>query len=105
MTLAANDVASVEDIDRSWMGITGMEIGPFGILDLVGLDLVWDITQRSTRWVSFLPSVRRVNNFIEKRVAQGMLGVKSGQGFYRYPDPAFQQPGFVSGEGGDAAGK
>ena len=43
-TLAANGVASVEDIDRSWMGVTHMITGPFGIMDSVGLDTVWKIT-------------------------------------------------------------
>ena len=98
VTLAANDVASVEDIDRAWMGVTKMTIGPFGILDLVGLDLAWDITQRTTRWVSFLPQVRRIRNLIKQRVVQGKLGVKSKHGFYTYPHPVYQQPGFVSGE-------
>lgn len=38
--LAANGVARVEDIDRAWMGIMEMPIGPFGLMDLVGLDTV-----------------------------------------------------------------
>jgi 3-hydroxybutyryl-CoA dehydrogenase len=38
LTLAANGVATVEDIDRAWMGIMKMPVGPFGMMDLVGLD-------------------------------------------------------------------
>jgi 3-hydroxybutyryl-CoA dehydrogenase len=30
-------------------------------------------------------------HFIEK----GRLGVASGEGFYSYPDPAYEQPGFI----------
>ena len=43
--LAVDGVASVEDIDRAWMGVTKMPIGPFGIMDVVGLKTVWDIVQ------------------------------------------------------------
>ena len=35
--LAINKVASIEDIDRAWMGIMGTPFGPFGIMDNVGL--------------------------------------------------------------------
>lgn len=31
----------------------------------------------------------------ERYIQKGPLGVASGEGFYRYPDPAFAQPGFV----------
>ncbi len=36
-TLAANGIASIEDIDRSWMAISKMPVGPFGIMDGIGL--------------------------------------------------------------------
>jgi 3-hydroxybutyryl-CoA dehydrogenase len=94
--LAADEVATPAEIDRAWMGVTKMTIGPFGALDLVGLDLVLEIMKSSTRWVSFLPQVRRVRNLLEEHVSKGNLGLKSGQGFYSYPHPAFEQPGFVS---------
>ncbi len=44
ITLVANGIASIEDVDRAWIGIMKMPVGPFGMLDGVGLDTVWDIT-------------------------------------------------------------
>ncbi len=44
LTLASKNVASIEDIDRSWMGVMHTPIGPFGIMDQVGLSTVWTIT-------------------------------------------------------------
>lgn len=97
MELAAEDVASVEEIDRSWMGITKMPIGPFGILDLVGIDLAYEITVQKTKGVSFLPKAKRTINLLKDKVDQGHLGLKSGQGFYHYPNPAFEQSEFLTG--------
>jgi 3-hydroxybutyryl-CoA dehydrogenase len=97
MELAAEDVASVEEIDRAWMGITKMPIGPFGILDLVGIDLAYEITTQKTKWVSFFPKAKRVVNLLKVKVDQGHLGQKSGSGFYHYPHPVFEQPDFLTG--------
>jgi 3-hydroxybutyryl-CoA dehydrogenase len=94
LTLAANGIASVEDVDRAWMGIMKMPIGPFGMLDGVGLDTVWDITDYWARQLGD-PQLRANADFIRTYLDQGCLGIKSGQGFYQYPDPAYQAPGFL----------
>jgi 3-hydroxybutyryl-CoA dehydrogenase len=97
LTLAATGVASVEDIDRAWMGVMKMPIGPFGILDGVGLDTAWHITHY---WAEALDDEDlRVNaEFLKGYLGQGWLGVKSGRGFYEYPEPAYENPGFLTGE-------
>jgi 3-hydroxybutyryl-CoA dehydrogenase len=38
--LARADVASPEDIDRAWITATGLDLGPFGIFDRLGVDAV-----------------------------------------------------------------
>jgi 3-hydroxybutyryl-CoA dehydrogenase len=105
LTLAANGVASVEDIDRAWMRIMKMPIGPFGILDLVGLKTALDINEYFAKALRWSMGRRYLRNqiqtgavFLKEYVDKGWLGVKSGRGFYTYPDPAYQQPGFLSGE-------
>jgi 3-hydroxybutyryl-CoA dehydrogenase len=97
-TMAADGVASVEDIDRTWMGVMKTSIGPFGIMDLVGLDTVWHITDYWARKAFWMRRLRRNANFLKEYVDKGYLGRKSGQGFYSYPEPAYEQPGFVQGE-------
>lgn len=94
LTLAANGIASVEDVDRAWMGIMKMPVGPFGMLDGVGLDTVWDITDYWARQLDD-PQLRANADFVRGYLDRGCLGVKSGQGFYQYPDPAYQAPGFL----------
>ena len=99
LTLAANGVASVEDIDRAWIGVMKMPVGPFGILDHVGLQTAWDITKH---WAEELrdPQLQANADFLKRYIDQGRLVVKSGRGFYTYPNPAYEQPGFLVG--GDA---
>jgi 3-hydroxybutyryl-CoA dehydrogenase len=97
ITLAANGVATVEDIDRAWMVVMKVPAGPMGMLDIVGLETAWHITDY---WANTLddPQLKKNAAFLKEYVDKGWLGVKTGRGFYSYPDPAFAQPGFLEGE-------
>jgi 3-hydroxybutyryl-CoA dehydrogenase len=96
LTLASKDVASIEDIDRAWMGIMKTKVGPFGIMDSVGLETVYKITDY---WagVNNDPKTMANADFLKKYVEKGDLGVKTGKGFYNYPDPIFSKPEFMKG--------
>lgn len=92
--LASDGVASVEDIDRAWMVVSRMPVGPFGILDSIGLDVVFDVTQY---WSKALgnPRLRKNASFLKQYVDRRHLGIKSGKGFYRYPNPDYEKPEFL----------
>jgi 3-hydroxybutyryl-CoA dehydrogenase len=94
ITLAQQGVASIEDIDRAWMHVTKAPVGPLGALDAVGLDTVWTITDY---WARELGDEQLKANatFLKAYLERGDLGVKSGRGFYSYPNPAYAQPGFI----------
>jgi 3-hydroxybutyryl-CoA dehydrogenase len=96
-SLAAKQVTSFENVDRAWMGVMKMPVGPFGILDQVGIETAYDINQY---WAKALndPELQANADFLKTYVDQGWLGVKTGRGFYSYPNPEFLKPGFVSGE-------
>ena len=83
LTLAVNGVASVEDIDRAWTGVTKMLVGPFGIMDAVGLDLAWHIAE-SVAKITGDPHAQSQADFLRQYVDKGWLGLKSGRGFYTY---------------------
>lgn len=97
LDLAAGGVASFADVDRAWMGVMKTPTGPFGIMDAVGLDTVWKITDF---WagVSGDPRSRARADFVKGYLERGRVGQKGGAGFYDYPDPAFRRPGFIDGE-------
>jgi len=96
-TLAANDVASIEDIDRAWMGVMHTMVGPFGIMDSIGIDTAWKVTDY---WANVFKDPQAIANaaFLRKYVDEKNVGVKTGKGFYSYPDPAFAKPGFIDGK-------
>lgn len=96
--LVDDGVASHEDVDRAWMIAIGMPLGPFALMDMVGLDVVRDIEM-----VYYGESGDEGDappKLLLDMIERGELGVKTGKGFYTYPDPAFQKPGWLKeGEG------
>ena len=98
LSLVATDIASVEEIDRAWMGVLKTSIGPFGILDVIGIDLVYKIYTIQPIWARLRQGFRKRLRFLKGYVDQGKLGVKTGVGFYRYPNPLFQEPTFLQGD-------
>ena len=72
--------------------------GVFGLMDMIGLNTCWQVTNHLAKEYPDDPQVRKNAEFLTGYVDKGWLGVKSGQGFYTYPDPAFSQSGFLSGE-------
>lgn len=98
LRVIAEGVATHEDVDRAWMIANGAPMGPCGYMDLIGLDVVRDIEQ-----VYYGESGDPSDGppqFLLDKIAQGELGVKTGAGFYTYPDPAFEDPAWLKGSDG-----
>jgi len=95
-TLATRDVASIEDIDRAWMGVTHMLQGPFGMMDGIGLDTMLSVTEY---WATKFKDPQWIKNaeFLKGYVEKGHLGMKTKKGFYEYPKPSYNQPEFLKG--------
>jgi len=98
LTLASRDVASIEDIDRAWMGVMHTPMGPFGIMDQIGLSTVWTITDYWAKKTGD-PQAQANADFLKQYVNKGHLGFKTNRGFYSYPDPAYTQQDFLSDAG------
>jgi len=96
LNLASRGVAGVEDIDRAWMGVTFMPVGPFGIMDQIGLKTVWTITDFWAKKAKNDQSQASAD-FLKQYVDRGELGQKTKKGFYSYPNPAYTHPGFLTG--------
>ncbi|MGA2228974.1 MAG: 3-hydroxyacyl-CoA dehydrogenase NAD-binding domain-containing protein [Syntrophobacteraceae bacterium] len=90
----ANGIVDFRDVDRAWSIFTGMQVGPFAMMDSVGLDTVCNIEMVYYN-ESKDPGDKPPDLLVEK-VKKGELGVKSGKGFYTYPGPEFLDPGFLN---------
>lgn len=94
--LVNDGVTSHENVDRAWMIFTGMKLGPFALMDRIGLDVICDIESVYYRESGLQRDAPPP--ILTDRVARGDLGCKTGQGFYTYPHPAFEDPQWLKGE-------
>ncbi|GAA4612354.1 3-hydroxybutyryl-CoA dehydrogenase [Actinoallomurus liliacearum] len=77
--------ASREDIDAA-MKATGLPMGPLTLMDLIGLDVSLEVCEaiyRETRDRRHAPAP-----ILRQMVTAGLLGRKTGRGFYSYDEPA-----------------
>ncbi|MDD4092917.1 MAG: 3-hydroxyacyl-CoA dehydrogenase [Smithellaceae bacterium] len=100
MTLVTSGVASIEDVDRAWMGVMRMPLGPFGMMDQMGLKTVWHVNDYWARNPQEIPANQlQVNaDFLKEYVDRGELGAVTRKGFYTYPNPAYARPDFLAEE-------
>ncbi len=94
LSMWAGGIADFMDIDRAWMLAYGTPLGPFGMMDAIGLDVVYDI-EMSYYHESGDPKDH------PPALLKGMLdrkerGVKDGKGFYVYPDPEYRHADFLN---------
>lgn len=78
----AGGYANIEDIDKAWKIFTGMKMGPFVLMDAIGLDVVLAVEQS---YYDFTGDPRdKPPKEFEEMVKRGDLGLKSGKGFYTW---------------------
>lgn len=81
--ILAEGIANAEQIDRILRDGPGFRMGPFELFDLTGLDIshavMESVYQQFYQDPRYTPSYRAA-----QRVAAGLLGRKTGQGYYRY---------------------
>ncbi len=83
-------VGSVVDIDNSMKLGCGYPMGPFTLLDFVGLDTTYYISQ--IMFDEFKEKRFAAPPLLKRMVLAGWHGKKSGRGFYDYSDPANPKP-------------
>jgi 3-hydroxybutyryl-CoA dehydrogenase len=77
--------ATREDIDAAMRLGTGYPMGPLALLDLIGLDTAYEILD--TMYRQGRDRLHAPNPLLKQMVTAGMLGRKSGRGFYTYDAP------------------
>ena len=94
LDLYANGISDPESIDLAWTKGTGAPKGPFKIFDTVGLTTALNIVDQYQKvpglFKPMLSKMMMPYNFkgmkaiLEKYIAEGKLGMSSGEGFYKY---------------------
>src|SRR3954465_429475 len=87
LRVLSEGVADFATIDRILIDAAGFRIGPFGLMDLVGLD-VNHAVMKSMYYQYFEEPKYKPSFLVEARVAAGLLGRKTGRGWYEYKDGA-----------------
>lgn len=99
LTIAQNlyyeGVSDYESIDKTWMISTGAKFGPFGIIDLVGMQTVYNIAMMNGTKLKNQKLIDRANKIKAEFIDKGKLGVSTGEGYYKYPNPKYRDPDFL----------
>jgi 3-hydroxybutyryl-CoA dehydrogenase len=97
LRLLAERAADIATLDAVFRESGGFRMGPFELIDLIGLDVNLAVTK--SVWAAYFNDTRYAPSVLqEERVAAGFFGRKSGRGFYDYspgstkPDPTSEPP-------------
>jgi 3-hydroxybutyryl-CoA dehydrogenase len=96
-SLVVNGVSTPEDVDRTFMiANRGCAMGPCGMLDMVGMKTAYDVSQH---WGTVNKDAQMLKNaaYVKERfLDRGLQGMLGGEGFYKYPNPAYAAPDFLA---------
>ena len=87
--MVQEQIARAEDIDTLFKTCFGHKMGPLQTADLIGLDTILQSLQ--VLYESFNDDKYRPSFLLKEMVDAGYLGVKSGQGIYRYQQTYAEQ--------------
>jgi 3-hydroxybutyryl-CoA dehydrogenase len=93
--LFRNGIADVASIDKTWMKSLRVDLGPMAMVDLVGMNTAYNVIKSYAALTEDEVWKEREDfmkvNFIDKN----KLGITTGEGFYKYPNPAYQEKDFL----------
>lgn len=87
LRILEESIADVPTIDWAMKTIGGFKMGPFELMDFIGNDVNYTVTE--TVFKAFYYDPRYKPSFTQKRLSEaGYLGRKSGRGYYEYSEGA-----------------
>lgn len=82
--LLATGVADPETIDKTWQLSTGAPLGPFRILDVVGLTTAYNIVIMNPEAKDPETVPGKIAALLKEYIDAGKTGINAGEGFYKY---------------------
>ena len=96
-SLVTDGVSTPEDVDRSFLKCNpGASMGPMALIDMVGMQTALNVLLYWGTRNGDQQMLRNAAYIKERFVDRGHFGLPTGQGYYRYPNPAFQEPDFLA---------
>ena len=89
--ILTENIATAADIDRILTGAPGFRQGPFALADMVGIDIQHSVMESVFAQFYGEPAFAPMN-LSALRVAGGLLGRKTGAGWYSYEDGKAVEP-------------
>ena len=83
LKILGEGTAKAEDIDKIMKSCGGFAMGPFELMDLIGIDVNFSVTK--SVYEAYFNDPRYRPSFIQKKMVDaGLLGRKAKRGFYKY---------------------
>jgi 3-hydroxyacyl-CoA dehydrogenase len=70
-------------------------MGPFGLMDYIGIKVIYDSWADEKKEVHEHFISKRVSAYLAPFMQRGELGMRTGKGFYGYPQASWQAPEFT----------
>ena len=83
LKIVGENLADAHTVDRIMKGVGGFRMGPFELMDLVGVEVNLAVT-KSVYEAYFNEPRFRPHPIQQKMVDAGLFGRKTGRGFYKY---------------------
>lgn len=93
--LFRNGVADVASIDKTWMKSLGVDLGPMAMMDFVGMNTAYNVVSSMAESTGDGVWKERQDFMKESFIDKNKLGISTGEGFYKYPNPAYQDADFL----------
>jgi 3-hydroxybutyryl-CoA dehydrogenase len=75
---------SIEEVDGAWKDANDCLLGPFGIMDMLGLDVIKNSWEGQDKESRLIEHKEKILNFLSTFIDKNNLGIKTGNGFFNY---------------------
>jgi 3-hydroxybutyryl-CoA dehydrogenase len=94
--LVIEGIASTEDVDRAWMAHSKGALGPFALMDYIGINVFYDTwtDKKDKPHDQYLAS--KLTPLFQPYIDKGTTGMSAGEGYYQYPNARCFEADFLN---------
>jgi len=85
LRIVEENIATIEQVDEAMRSLGKFKMGPFELMDLIGIDINFSVTK--TVYADYFYDPKYKPSLLQQRMAEAkLLGRKTGKGFYDYSE-------------------